>query len=308
MIQPGALGFDSLNDPAPPARLAADGVKFRTFYIAQRSAYPGKITDADAGYEQDRIRAHIDAGVGVLLNFEAAADRWTGGASAGATDGAWSRKVCTALGYPDGLPVLISYDTDISAATLPTAVAYGVAFDGTLGARWPIGVYGEQSIMAALDGLGICKMCWHVMAHSWDNAPGGRAPIHVEQRRPTAAETARMPYFTRSALDANDAVRPFPVWLPHPDPPPPPPGPPVVHPTPIPMDPNEESDVEKFLVRAQSGQMYVTDMVSYAHPCSEPEGERLRDVRGCKVDKDSGPFGLDDLDSGYIERIAAQPT
>jgi hypothetical protein len=228
MIQPGALGFDSLNDPAPPAQLAADGISFRTIYMAQRSAYPGKITDADkaAGYEKQRILDHVNAGVGVLLNFESSADRWTGGAGAGGIDGAWSRRVCEALDYPDGLPVLISYDTDISAVTLPTAIAYGVAFNDALGGRWPIGVYGEHSIMKALDDLGVCELCWHVMAHFWDGAPAGRAVVHVEQRRPTPAETARMPYFTKTALDANDAVRPFAVWLPHADPPPPPPPPP----------------------------------------------------------------------------------
>jgi hypothetical protein len=76
--------------------------------------------------------------------------------------------------------------------------------------------------------------------------------------------------------------------------------------SPIPYDPQEDDMAEKILVRHVNGQMYVTDMVSYANACDEDEGERLRDTRGAKADPKSGggPFPLDQQDSDWVARIA----
>jgi hypothetical protein len=246
-IPAGARGFDALGDPTDPARLSRDGWRFRTFYICQGNVTRldgQKITEGTVESGLQRISAHINAGLGVLLNHEAASDRWTYGNAGGQADGRWSAGICATLGYPDGLPVIASWDTNVTARTLDTAVAYGKGFAEGLGGRWPIGVYGENSIIRALEIAEVSVLGWNVMASSWDLEPAAHATIHCQQRRPTAAEVARYPYVKNGSggwtLDADDALLPFDAWgvvaapAPTPAPPPPAPKPPAPAPAPAP--------------------------------------------------------------------------
>jgi hypothetical protein len=208
LIPAGTRGFDALGDPASPAQLVADGWVFRTFYIAQSSSYSTKITDATRHLAPARIRRHLDAGLAVLLNYERNADRWLGGMTAGDIDGRWSRQLAVELGYPTDCPILVSFDTDVSATTLPVARAYGEAFAAAC-RPWPVGVYGERSIIKALSNV----LGWLPMATAWSTSPSAPdAVVHWRQRRPTAAETVLMPYATAQALDVNVAALEFPAW------------------------------------------------------------------------------------------------
>src|SRR5881394_3674958 len=127
-IPAGARGFDALGDPSDPTRLGRDGWRFRTFYCAPRSQYSTKITDANRDTTaRQRINAHIGAGLGVLLNFETSNDRPTSGRDGGRADGAWTRGLCEDLGYPEGVPLLVSFDYETRVNGWPSgdAVAYG---------------------------------------------------------------------------------------------------------------------------------------------------------------------------------------
>lgn len=84
---------------------------------------------------------------------------------------------------------------------------------------------------------------------------------------------------------------------------PPPPAPTIQIPTP----PDEgEEEVSKLLVRAVSGRMFLTDLMTYAHYCTEQEGASLRDNRGAVVGPDRGPWPLNAIESAYVERMAAK--
>lgn len=253
-IPAGARGFDALGDPVPLGD--AHYWQFRTFYICQGNLtqLSNKITEHNLGTGSTRIARHLEAGMGVLLNYESAGDRWKTGANGGSSDGFWSRDICNRLGYPDGLPVPVSsWDSEIrprlwdaSSRTFywgpvdQRAIDYGRAFRDGLGDRWTFGPYGGTPIMHAL--ADISALGWQAMASSW--SLGGsypRAVVHVKQRRPTPGEIARYPYVGTPAgwsLDANDALLPFPAWsnVDAPAPPPVLPVPPIPTPTPVTTD------------------------------------------------------------------------
>jgi N-acetylmuramoyl-L-alanine amidase len=75
---------------------------------------------------------------------------------------------------------------------------------------------------------------------------------------------------------------------------------------PLPIDPQEDDDVDKFLVRHPNNQMYITDLMTYAIACTEDEGVNLRDGRGAQVDPDTGgPWLLSNpVEAEYVRRIA----
>lgn len=240
-IPAGARGFDALGDIADPNRLVRDGWRFRTYYISQRSNYSTKITDATRRTARARIQPVLDAGLGVLLNYEAAIDRWRTGFVGGKADGEWSRQLCADLGYPRGLPVVVSYDEETRTSggqVSSVAIAYGEAFADALNPGWTFGIYGGTPIMHELAHRCECGM--QAMASSWSLGNWPAAVVHLKQRRPTAAETAAMPYATRNTLDVDVTTRPVEMWglidsFPEPVPVPPSPTPPPPKPTPPPV-------------------------------------------------------------------------
>lgn len=215
-IEAGARGFDALGDPAPPDVMARDGWRFRTFYITPtRNAAPsGKINLANVADGRGRIADYHAAGIAVLLNFEQEAEGWQGGAVEGRADGATARQIAEALGYPTDMPILVSWDTGITAETMPTAEAYGWGFASTC-APYPIGVYGGTPIIQRLEV--ISRLGWKAIASSW-SPPQVRATVHWRQRRPSPTEIAEMPYVRgtdgRWRLDVNDVWLDFNAWLP----------------------------------------------------------------------------------------------
>jgi hypothetical protein len=215
-IPAGARGFDAIGDPVDPHQAVREGWTFRTFYICQPGAtkLAGKITAATQA-AKDRIQRHIDAGMGVILNYESSQTRWRGGYQQGLADGKWSADLCRQLGYPPSLAVLASWDEDITAATLPTALQYGAGFDDGLGDRATLGCYGEESIIGALGAR--CTLGWLVMATFWNKAPVTVGEVvHLRQRRPTPAEVAASMWTRDGAgnwtIDANTALLPFQAW------------------------------------------------------------------------------------------------
>ncbi len=210
-IPAGSRGFDALGDPAPPGELVPTGWLFRTFYIAQSSSYSTKITDATIANGRARVQAHLAAGVGVLINYESSAERPLKGGGQGRIDGAWSLSMCTRLTYPTSLPILVSVDIESRAGgkVRPEVEAYVREFARAC-APYPIGIYGGTPILHACADIN--RLGWQAMAASWSSGSWPQAVVHVKQRRPTVAETAAQPWANRQTIDANDTLRPCPVW------------------------------------------------------------------------------------------------
>lgn len=233
----GALVFDALGDPAPVARMIADGWAARTVYIAPSSGNPGKITDANRAGARDRLTGYLNGGLGVILNYEASGQEWTRGRAPGFDAGRWAAELAAEVGYPSTVAVLTSLDSNVTTATLPAALAYADGFHEGLDGAQPLGVYAERSVIFGLGEL--CVLGWATEATAWDHDnPAPLAHVHLQQRRPTTAEIRRMPYTrptpTTWSLDANDVLDSFAAWSlvddPTPPPPPPPPPPIVVPP------------------------------------------------------------------------------
>jgi hypothetical protein len=77
-------------------------------------------------------------------------------------------------------------------------------------------------------------------------------------------------------------------------------------PGPGPTPPNGDDDVaEKICVRDVEGFPWITDFASYAHPITEDQAGRGRDMRGWSVDPSStGPWPIDQQDTDLMHRLS----
>lgn len=242
----GTRAFDAIGEPAPCPRLKADGWSGRTFYICQSNLtqIAGKITELSVAVGRMRVQACHDADMWVLLNYEASNVRWAGGAAAGRIDGTFSGELATSLGYPQGLAILVAFDTDTRdkhGQVLPAALDYGNAFaDALRPYGYTFGAYGGTPLLHALADVSFLN--WQAISPAW-SPPGaiGSTTVHMRQRRPTSAEVLAMPYTrptpTTWSLDANDCLAGFLAWTSTPTPAPPPPPPPAPTPAPTPAPP-----------------------------------------------------------------------
>jgi hypothetical protein len=229
----GSLGLDYVQPPVSEQRMAADGWRYVIRYIAQRTTIGKLVTPTEI------VRIH-NAGLGLILNYEWSADRAKEGAPAGTIDGKFSRKTAEELGYPHGSIILCSsFDAGIfygSASMATVAERYARAFADELG-PYRFGAYAGTRVIDRIKD--ISALNWKPLATSWSTWPTD-ATIHVRQRRPTAVETARMPYATPSTVDVNVTLAPVDAWLPTSDPVPEPP----VPPTPPPSEPDDMTPVD----------------------------------------------------------------
>jgi hypothetical protein len=142
---------------------------------------------------------------------------YTGGATAGTKNGNYARLVAQALGYPQGLPLVVSVDTGLTTTALTTAVVYCKAFFAAAAPYAPA-LYGPVNLYQQLRKWE--PWYWMPNALSWQTGLKPTDVIHVRQQR------SQYP----PAVDPNVTVTAFDAWLPRPDPAPTPPeAPPVVY-------------------------------------------------------------------------------
>lgn len=260
-VTPKQQGLDFIGAPVPEPVLYRDGWRFAILYICRpQETHTTKVTTVE------RIKRLHDAGIAVVLNYEASGTESRYGAVRGFSDGEWSKGFAERIGYPYGLPVMCSsFDQDVRA-WLSTARAYGEAFADGLGNAYRLGVYGGTPIINALadrDPIG-----WKAMARSW--SPFGFFPtIHIDQFGRTYTDAA----------DIDTCLTPFNAWLPHavPDPTPPPDPIPVPQPQP---DPPQEHDNVKIIIAIRGYANTWTDTGLHLSP--EVAGE-LVDNQGYKI-------------------------
>ena len=195
-IEPGDNGADyvalSATGLVTIARLKAMECRYAIRYIARRTSIGKIITPKE-------ITDLHNAGIAILLNYEGSTTDYVGGAPAGQANGAWSRQFADSLGYPIGLPLFCSIDTDIYAANSGTARAYLRAFMAAANPYRPA-VYGDVDVMREVKDLD--PVNWRANAVGWGRDTSGLT-IHVQQGRQD------------NGIDPNECLAPFNAWLPH---------------------------------------------------------------------------------------------
>lgn len=126
--------FDYSWSRPDPQQMAAAGIK-----VVMRYLYgPGK------GIDRAELDGLLDAGIGVGLNYEAQRGNHLKGAAQGRIDGAAARGYAATLGpRAAAKPIYFSCDEQVSAAQLPTVMAYLQAADS---AAHPSRAYGQFSV------------------------------------------------------------------------------------------------------------------------------------------------------------------
>ncbi len=112
--------------------------------------------------ESDAISA---AGLELVSVFETTASRALGGRSAGLADGATALQVAAEVGQPEGSCIYFAVDFDVSAAQMPTVIAYIKAASEATPA-YTTGVYGSYAVMEAVYAAGACSRFWQTYAWS----------------------------------------------------------------------------------------------------------------------------------------------
>lgn len=170
MTQGGPSGIDESWDTADPATVARMGVQVVSLYLSR---------DPSKNATPARVLAYHDAGVGVLLNWEAEQGAPLKGAGQGKADGAdavsQADALITGVGYTprSRLAIAFSCDTDTTPAQYPRIDGYyraAAAELATGGARpYLCGAYGEADLIDHLARTGYVSMLWQTYAWS-----GGR--------------------------------------------------------------------------------------------------------------------------------------
>lgn len=163
-------GVDYSFSRPDPARLAAAGKRFACRYL---SYTPGKnIT----GSEVDRLHA---AGLAVVLNWEATAGGWRGGAAAGRTHASEALRLANNLGAPNSAAIYFSIDQDTTPGDYPTVAAYLNAAAAVIG-RGRLGAYGEYDLIRYL--FDRKTITWGWQTYAWSH--GTWEPrAHIQQYR-----------------------------------------------------------------------------------------------------------------------------
>jgi hypothetical protein len=200
-IPAGTKGADfTVPTAAIDAWLDANHGRYVIRYIAGGGAWK-HITPAE-------IAHHHARGIAVVLNYEGSTTDHTGGTAAGTRNGNYARLVAQALGYPTGLPLVVSVDTGLTTTALPIAVAYVKAFFAAAAPYAPA-LYGPVNLYQQVRKWE--PFYWMPNATSWQTGLKPTDVVHVRQQR------SQYP----PAIDPNVTVSAFPAWLPQPDPEPP---------------------------------------------------------------------------------------
>lgn len=151
-------GFDC-STPLTAQKAAAfvgNGYKFVARYLVPSGAKALTKNEADAISE---------AGLQIVSVFETTASRALGGKAAGTADGETALQVAAQVGQPEGSCIYFAVDFDVTAAQMPTVIAYiKAASDAT--PMYTTGVYGSYAVMEAVYAAGACSRFWQTYAWS----------------------------------------------------------------------------------------------------------------------------------------------
>lgn len=162
------------------------------------------------GSGKNATRAELDtylaAGLGVMLVWEQQVGAPLGGRAQGLKDGLRSWELLRELGCPEGVPVLVAVDFDVTAGNIKVVSEYVRAFAENC-KPFPIGVYGDADILLAVGGLS--RVGWVPSARSWSSKNLASAVnagfVHAIQGLSYSLDN-------KWAVDPNLVVAPFPVW------------------------------------------------------------------------------------------------
>lgn len=199
---PTPLGLDYAGGVPSATAISEAGYSFVCRYLTPGGpGLPGKLLTPG---EYAALQA---AGIGVVLNFETAADRMLAGYNAGRADASTADNVARNLGVPSNRPIFFSADWDASPAQQATIDSYLAGVASVIGlAR--TGIYGSYYV---------CQRCldnqtamWAWQAAAWS---GG-------QIEPRAHIYQRIGFATVGGIecDVNEARR-LPDFGQHPSPP-----------------------------------------------------------------------------------------
>ncbi len=138
------------------AELKAAGIEAVGRYLG----YGGKVIGAAEYHEL------VAAGIGVFLVWETSGKSWTGGYSAGVTEGRAARAQARALGHPDECTIYQAVDEGVEPTS--TLADYQRGFnDGGNAAPHVQGVYGDVHVGEYLLGLNLVSKFWETNARGW---------------------------------------------------------------------------------------------------------------------------------------------
>lgn len=213
-IQPGAIGVDYSWSRPGGANLAAAGVRFVSRYLShdqRKNMSPA---------ERDDLHAH---GIAILLNWELYATRpyaEVDDYGVGLKDGREAGQQAKALGYPVGLAIYASVDTDITNQWADVFAYLRGFAQGALEFGYATDPYGEYELMIRAAETGFTRGGgWQSFAWS-PRGPG----IQGVRQAPNAEFFQLLGIDDRldvtglggiGAVDENVALRPFNAWLPN---------------------------------------------------------------------------------------------
>jgi hypothetical protein len=170
---PVPLGLDYAGGVPAATAIAAAGYTFVCRYLSPGGAgLPGKLLT------RVEYLSLQSAGIGVVLNWETAADRMKAGYGAGVADATAALSVARFLSVPDSRPIYFSADWDATEADQTAIDAYLIGAAFVLGVA-RVGVYGSFYVcQRALDN-GTATWAWQAAAWS-----GGQVEprAHIYQR------------------------------------------------------------------------------------------------------------------------------
>lgn len=168
------LLIDEAWKKVPPATIKQYGYLGVILYVSRD---PGK-----CGTRNDVDGLHA-VGLGVLFVFEDSAQRALGGYQAGVADGQFAASYLKAVGLPQGKPVHAAIDFAVTAAQMPTVIAYLQGFAAGLGGYYQARVYGDKDVVDAMVAHGM-PGGWQTCAWS-GGVVDGKAALY-QRLKPTA--------------------------------------------------------------------------------------------------------------------------
>jgi Domain of unknown function (DUF1906) len=168
-----SFGVDQSSRPPPSAdALVQAGVRFISMYVADRakdhhvdptdpSTWPGKCL------RPAEVRAYVEAGIQVIVNWETSEDAMISGAGRGAEAARNSLTMARRCGMPADRPVYFSLDTDPTKLTDGQWARVFDFLDGAAGVlgRANVGIYG--GLLAVQKALDAKKAVWAWQTFAW---------------------------------------------------------------------------------------------------------------------------------------------